>query len=450
MGWDVVDRKGHPIPDDPGVIGAQVDHLRAVARTIQTQVDRMTNCDAGLVWESDAADGFRKVVKKLPTDLNALRTRYNQVANALGEFNTVVRNTRAQAEDGLAKAEAASNELAQAQAGVNQMKSFNQQAQQMANQANQGAPPGTTPIQPQAWTGPNYDAQLTNAQEALQRAKNQVDEAVKQFRAAAKSAAHAVGSAIDDPLKDDTSLWGKVKRTVKKGANWAAENLPLEAIAKWAGTIAAVLGVLSLIPFLSFLAIPALVLGGVALLADAALMINKGAKGEELTAGDWATLAIDVVSVATGVGALRLAGTARAARGAAEVSEAGARTATAARGAAAVTKAEKAGKVEQLTSGWKRFPNRLLGRTGRAERQLAEAQRGLNAAAAREAQAVEAARASRSAANAADARARPVARVNAFVEKVGWANTAKAWIPDQSLLSRAPDIGNQIPARPIR
>jgi len=143
MGWPLVGHPSHPVPDDPDVISRQVDHLRAVARAIQTQAERLTDVNPDRVrWDSDAADGFRRVVNKLPHDLKALQTRYERVATAMDSYNRTVRNARAQAEDGLAKAEAAADHVEQAQQGVRQISDFASQAEQAA--------PGSTKLYPPA------------------------------------------------------------------------------------------------------------------------------------------------------------------------------------------------------------------------------------------------------------------------------------------------------------
>ncbi|MBO0692799.1 MAG: hypothetical protein J2P58_07875, partial [Acidimicrobiaceae bacterium] len=87
-GWQVVGYSDDPIPDNPGVVAAQIEHIRSVAASIGAQVAALPSSGQvnALVWRSqnnDAPEQFRKMASQLPDDLNQLRTRYVKVAAAL-------------------------------------------------------------------------------------------------------------------------------------------------------------------------------------------------------------------------------------------------------------------------------------------------------------------------------------------------------------------------------
>jgi len=114
---------------------------------------------------------------------------------------------------------------------------------------NASAPPGSPPAAPQPWTGPDYNARLSAAQQAFNAAKSAIDQAVRSFHTASKQAA-AASSASHDHLKNDTSLFGRFTHWVESGAHWIAQRVPLGAISGLLAKVAAVAALLSFIPVL--------------------------------------------------------------------------------------------------------------------------------------------------------------------------------------------------------
>lgn len=134
-----------------------MQHPPNVANTVSAQLERMPTDGSvdGLKWDSDAAEGFREVVKKLPTDLRTLETRYATVARAMEAFTITLRACKAEVARGYADAHRASADAAAAAHGVRNMQDHDAAARAAANQANATGAPGTAPSIPQPWPGPD-------------------------------------------------------------------------------------------------------------------------------------------------------------------------------------------------------------------------------------------------------------------------------------------------------
>lgn len=397
MRWELVGHSSHPIPDDPAVVANQIAHLRRVAASLETQLERLpTEEQAGsLVWDSDAAEGFRRVVAELPRDLGRLKARYARASDALDTFRDQLVATKAEAEEGVRAAEIADDAIRAAEAGVERMEEHARSAEGAADRINDAAEPGSPSVRPEPWSGPNHHAALDAARRDLERARERVHEAVRAFEDASDITADAIGDAIDDDLKNDDSLWGSIKR----GADWMVDNLPIAEIASIAGKIAAVAGVLSLIPIPIFQQLAWVALGASALVvgATAVVMLDKRNDGEPLTAGDWASLGLAVASVGLGVWGVAASRAASAAQATAGTAAATSGVTARAANAATVSRVASQGQLSSAaarlgtirSSGlFTRIVSRVLGRTGRAEQAVVTATRGVNAARAAEAEAL--------------------------------------------------------------
>jgi hypothetical protein len=403
--WSVVGYGDDPIPDDPGIVAAQVAHIRAVAADIKAQVDALPTDGAidEVPWESEtgAPSEFKAVCKKLPKDLDKLRTRYAKVGDAMAEFQVWLANTKGQAQDNLTIATAAHNEIVAAQAGVAQMKDFSAQAQSQASRQNAAAKPGTPPVTPAPWTGPDYGAQLSQAQATFNQAKATIDHAVTQFHQASQTAAQAVSAASNDSLKNDTSLFGSIVNAVESFGHWVASNVPLSAISGILTKIAAVAGILSLIPGLGLIfGSIALAAASLAFVCDLINTINDAYEGD-LSWHDALTLGIDLVSVVASGVAVGAEVASRGAEAAAEAAKASSTSADAAAQAATTAKvdAQAAADADQqalanIRGGniLQRAVSRVTGATGRAETALENSQDTLASAQNAEMRALDAAR----------------------------------------------------------
>ena len=398
MRWDLVGHGSHPIPDDPAVVANQVAHLRRIAASLETQLERLpTEDQAGsLVWDSDAAEGFRRVVAELPRDLGRLKTRYRAPSDALDTFRDRLVATKAEAEEGVRAAEIADDAIRAAEAGVERMEEHARSAEDAADRINDAAEPGAPSAQPEPWSGPNHHAALDAARP---RSSNEPASGCTKrcgaFEDASDTTADAIGDAIDDDLKNDDSLWGSIKR----GADWVVDNLPIAEIASIAGKIAAVAGVLSLIPIPIFQQLAWVALGASVLVvgATAVVMLDKANDGEPITAGDWVTLGLAVGSVALGgvgrrgrPGCLCRTGHRRhrGGRHPGHRPRRQRRHRFARCGAGPPGQRRGSARHDPLLGSPPRIVSRVLGRTGSAEAAVTTATRGVTAARAAEAEAL--------------------------------------------------------------
>lgn len=402
MRWELVGFSSHPIPDSPAVVAAQAERLRSVASSMRAQIERMPTEEqaSSLVWDSAAAEGFKAVVAQLPRDLGKLEVRYERVAEALEGFHEVLVRTKGQAEAAVGRAARAQEAIEAARAGIERMADHARAAQAAAERINAAAEPGTPPVSPEPWSGPDHHALLRAAEDELALARGEAHEAVDAFARSGDATADAVASAADDDLKNDDSVWG----TLKQGASWVVDRLPVQEIAQLAGSVAAVAGVLAIlpIPFLQPLA-AAVAVGAsvIAFGAQALVMLDKAHDGVPVTLGDWGLLGLAAVGVAGGAAGRLAAGAVRSAHGTASAARAGSLAANRAVQAAAATRA--AAQSRHLASVARlqgiqrsnvivRTFHRVVGSTGRATAAVTRSAGALDDALAAE-QAAQAARA---------------------------------------------------------
>ena len=381
--WAIVGYGDDPIPDDPGIVAAQVEHIKAVAADIAAQVaalpgDGQVN---QIRWQSsagDAPDEFKQVVKKLPKDLDLLHTRYQKVGAAMDTFQHTLVRVKSQADGNLPIAVGAHQQMLQAQQGIQQMQDFQRQAQQAADTASAHAAPGAPPAQPATWTGPDWSAQLSSAQQTFNHAKGQIDDAVNHFRSASSTAAQAVNAASQDSLKNDTSIWGDITHVILSGAHWVATHVPLQAISAVLNKISAIAGIVALvasvIPVIGdAVAAVALAVGAAAavgaFIADGITQLNNVYEGTFSWSNCAITMGLDALNVGlsiAGIGAFR---SMLAAKGALETASTAVKSADAAATSAraAETMASRAASVDSTIQRWattgswlRRIPVRLI------------------------------------------------------------------------------------------
>lgn len=372
--WQIVGYSDDPIPDDPGVVASQIDHIRSVAAAIGAQVDALPGSGSidALVWRSqdhDTSEQFRQKVAELPNDLSQLQTRYVKVANALEDFHSVLTQTKGQAQAHLTLAIAAHQDIQNAQNGVQQMNDHNQQAQHLASVHNQQLKPGETPAQPAPWTGPDYPALLADAQRRFNTAKGNIDAAVTHFRTGSATAAGHVNNASNDGLKNkshglfgsighffssvgsDIAHWaGDAWHGIEKGCHWIATHVPLKAISALLGKIALVLTVLSFIPVIGQVAdVLATACAVGMLLCDAISAINDAYEGD-FTWQDGLGLGLDAVGVFVGVKGDDIIDAVSGLKGADEAVTSAKSASKEADEAATAAKADRLGKENDLKS----------------------------------------------------------------------------------------------------
>lgn len=365
--WAVVGFSSDPIPDDPGVVAAQVEHIRGVAASLAAELQAMPTdgqVDA-IRWESQddgAPAEFKSIVKKLPRDLRLLHTRYQRVGEAMGTFEGELSRAKAQAQANLPLAVAAHRDILAAQNGVKQMQDFASQARHSAAVANAAAKPGTPPVAPAQWSGPDWPSQLGEAQRRFDNAQGQIQDAVRQFHRASATAASAVHSAGQDAIKNDDSFWGSIAHAVLSAAHWLSAHIPVRAISAILNKISAIVGIVALVfafvPVIGDLvdvvlsaALITLALGVMA--CDVITQLNNAYEGTFSAKDFFTAMGLDVLNVALSSVGMRAALAARSAGQAAEAAAEETRTAEAALRSAKASSA--------VARHWSALQDRLVG-----------------------------------------------------------------------------------------
>ena len=276
---------GDPIPGDPEAISALASTLRNAASELDSQVQTLRGLGDSGTWEGDAGSVFRSKQQGLTDLFSQLATRYELVASPLATFATQLDDAQQQARSALSIAQPAHSTLTQASQGLEEQSLFERQQQTAA--ASGGVP--------QPWSGPDWLSIQDGATANLSRANSMLNDAEALRDAAAVTSANSILNAIQDGLKNDTSIWGDITRTCSHVAQFISDHLPLSLISEICNALSAICGILALIPGLEFMVIPALIFAGGALLADSILLVAGK--------GDWVKVAFDVLSVATfGIG----------------------------------------------------------------------------------------------------------------------------------------------------
>lgn len=236
--WAVVGYGDDPIPDDPAVVTAQVEHIRAVAADLAAAVGSLPTAGQldAVEWRSEASaapDRFKAVVRALPEDLTRLHIRYARVGEAMARFGDALIRAKAHARANLAVAEAAERQIEAAKVGVAQMREHVSQAAATVARLSSGSSPAGPPT---PWTGPDWNAALAESERRLATARAEVDAAVRAFRLASAEAARAVAAASHDGLQNRRDLWGSIGHCVLSADHWVDAHVPLRRPLRFSAT----------------------------------------------------------------------------------------------------------------------------------------------------------------------------------------------------------------------
>ncbi|HST63627.1 MAG TPA: hypothetical protein VLM05_00440 [Mycobacteriales bacterium] len=259
-----------PAPGDAGALDAAAADVAATGKVFgdaSANVSRLNSSG----WTGDAADAFRGQLKDLPRDLDLAARSHQTAARALTDYQSGLVSRQRRAAELETRAADLRRREQSAVAEVNRL-------------AGQTAPSGSPEF---ARLKSQYDSARSTAttlgsdlREVLAQARRLHDE----HRSAASTAAGRIRDVADAPYKEPGWLsraWSSVK-------GWIADHA--DALAKISSVlkgISAVLGVLSFVPGLQFLAPFAMGLGVAALVIDGALCLAGK--------GDWKSFALDVV-----------------------------------------------------------------------------------------------------------------------------------------------------------
>ena len=297
-GWEPL-AESDPVPGDPAAVAGLVHRLDATAEVMRDQTERMRGIDAKSFWEGEAAEQFARHQEELPPLLDRLVERYARVSAALAAYHPSLDEAQAMARQALARARVAEADITTAERGLEAMEQHAQDARLRADQQTATSPPGSPPVEPEPWAGPNWDAALVEAKADMDAARRLLDDAKELRDEAAQRATGEIDAAIDDDLKNEVGFFVALRR----GAGAIVEALPVEEFAQVMGVVAGVLAIAALA--FPVLAPIALVAGGLSLLATATLA----------TAGEasWGAVGLEVIGL-IGVGRVFTA-MSRAARG---------------------------------------------------------------------------------------------------------------------------------------
>ncbi|HEY6744594.1 MAG TPA: hypothetical protein VI357_02635 [Mycobacteriales bacterium] len=259
-----------PAPGDPGALSSAAADVAGTGKVFgdaSAHVSRLNSSG----WTGDAADAFRGQLKDLPRDLDLAARSHQTAARALTDYQTgLVSRQRRATELETQAAELRRRESA-AVAEVNRL-------------AGQTAPSGSPEY---ARLKSQYDSARSTATtlgSELQEVIAQARRLHGEHRSAASTAAGTIRGVAEAPYKEPGWLsraWSSVKGWISDHADVLAK---ISSVLKG---ISAVLGVLSFVPGLQFLAPFAMGLGVAALVIDGALCLAGK--------GDWKSFAIDVV-----------------------------------------------------------------------------------------------------------------------------------------------------------
>lgn len=213
----------NPVVGDPTQIAALAKQLTGTAESLKTQADRLRSVDSEQFWKGDAATAFGALKQTLPPLLDKVVRRYSAVGAALAKYAPDLQQAQESGQRALQAYRDAKGQQQSAQAAVTQFDQLRQQAQQLNR--------------PVDWTGPQPGAQADGANQAAANAIRMMQAAMDTRDAVASTCSRRISDAIDDDLKNDTSLWGKVKKVGQHVVG------ALEKVAPVLRKVAAVLGV---------------------------------------------------------------------------------------------------------------------------------------------------------------------------------------------------------------
>lgn len=257
-----------PAPGDPAALGTAAGAVTGAGRVLGDAAANVTRLNSA-GWTGDAADAFRGQLADLPRDLDLAARSHRTAARTLTDYGT-----------GLAARQRRATELETRAATLRQQESA--AVAEVNRLAGRTAPAGSPEFTALKGRYDSARARATSIGSDLQEVLAEARRLHSEHRSAAADAARALRGVADAPYEEPGWLsraWSSVK-------GWIAEHAEtLRTISSVLKGISAVLGVLSFVPGLQFLAPFAMGLGVAALVIDGALC----AAGE----GDWASFAID-------------------------------------------------------------------------------------------------------------------------------------------------------------
>jgi hypothetical protein len=266
----------HNIPGDPAQVAALGKNYRDTADAIKAQAGNIRNLVNGGGWDSDSGREFQKTAGDTADKLEKAYSRYDAAAAALGANVAYPPSTGTWAMSLAHAQDMARAAITKGKEAQHNSKSAQRQIDQ-ATAANGGKPDTSPAAARLADEKSSHDADLIDAEKAMQAARDLRD-------AQANRAADAIVSAYkNDGLKD--SFWDKFKNTV--------EDLAV-SLGHWAGVVAAIFGVLALV--FSWVPIVGEVFAAIAAVASVVALVCDVINALDGN-GTWMDVGIDVLGV---------------------------------------------------------------------------------------------------------------------------------------------------------
>lgn len=259
---------GDPTPGEPAAFDELKDgfsQTSANAGEAHTKLVAFKSSVDPTIWRGESADAFRGKISDLPPKLQKLHDSYAAAAGAMAGYARALRDLQAEAATLLARAQAASEDLA-----------AQNQAKTLALGANPHAP--TT----------SYDQAIHDAQVNQDSLRRQIEELRNRRLAAENTALNGLNHAHDLGMQND-SWWSHAWDSVSQ---WVSDHVDvLKAISGVLKAVSAVAGLLSFIPVLAPIFGPIAIATALAALGIDFLLCATGH-------GSWTSFAIDAALMA--------------------------------------------------------------------------------------------------------------------------------------------------------
>jgi hypothetical protein len=258
-----------PAPGDVAAVSRAAVDVRETGTVFSDASANVSKLNSS-AWTGDAADAFRGQLKDLPRDLDLAATSHRSAAQTLTDWGDGLAARQRRAADLEARAADLRRREQSAVAEVNRL-------------AGQTAPKDSPEF---ARLKNQYDSARSHANSVGSELQDVIAQARRlhgEHRSAAAGAAGKIDGLADAPYQEPGWLsraWSSVK-------GWISDHA--DVLAKISGVlkgVSAVLGVLSLVPGLQFLAPFAVAAGAIALAIDVAVKLATGK-------GSWTSIGID-------------------------------------------------------------------------------------------------------------------------------------------------------------
>jgi hypothetical protein len=255
-----------PVSGDVLGLSQLILRLRAQAAVVRDTAQQLRLADTDGIWKGDAATPFLERRGQVLPELDLVAVRIETASIALERFRPALDDAQSRARLALARAQAAQAQITQAQVGIETAARQAADAQRAA-EARAAEFPDLPPPPPEAFWGPNWHGQLTDAEAELAAARRLFADACQIYKAAERTCDETLGEAIHDDLADPKhrGVFGTVGHAF---ANIADHFTDLEKFSELLGATAAVCGVAALFPPLAFLEPVALAATGLKTLVD--------------------------------------------------------------------------------------------------------------------------------------------------------------------------------------